>query len=290
MESKSDDAPLIVIVGETASGKTTLSLNLAQQFSGEIICADSRTIYTGMDIGTAKPTRLERQRVPHHLLDIAKPDQPYSAAAYKRAAQQKIAEVAGRQHIPFLVGGTGLYIDAVLYDFAFRRPANRAQRSTLQQRSIQELQQLIHDARLPLPNNPRNPRHLIRQLETNGEIPQPRALRPHTLVLALSIDRSLLEERIRKRVASMIEQGLEQEVRRLQKQYGWTTAMQSIGYQEFQPYFDGQCSLDDVQQKIVRHSLQYAKRQRSWFRRNKSTHYISNLDEAVDLITTFLNK
>jgi tRNA dimethylallyltransferase len=291
MESKPNNPPLIVIVGETASGKTSLSLQLAQRFSGEIIAADSRTVYTGMDIGTAKPAASELAQVPHHLLDITTPDQPITAAQYKLRAQEAIADIVRRGNVPFLVGGTGLYIDAVLYDFAFRTPANPAEREKLQQLSIEELQTLLQQAGIPLPNNARNPRHLIRQLETKGEQAAPAELRANTLVLGMQVDRALLKERIATRVDVMLQAGLEAEVVSLSKKYGWDIPpMQTIGYQEFRAYFAGNATLEEVKQEIVRNTVRYAKRQRSWFKRNPSIQHICNVDEAVDLITTFLNK
>lgn len=291
MESQSNNTPLIVIVGETASGKSSLSLQLAQRFSGEIIAADSRTVYKGMDVGTAKPTVAERSRVPHHLLDIANPDQPITAARYKLLAQAAIAEVGGRGRLPFLVGGTGLYVDAVLFDFAFRRPPDPAQRRELQLLSVEELQARLLEAGIPLPANEHNQRHLIRQLETNGEVALSQELRPNTLVLGLQVDREALRNRIVERTEAMFTAGLEQEVRRLSREYGWQIpAMQTIGYQEFETYFVGNRTLAEVKQEIVRNTVRYAKRQRSWFKRNKSIKYICNSDEAVDSITTFLNK
>lgn len=291
MESQSNNTPLIVVVGETASGKSSLSLLLAQRFSGEIIAADSRTVYKGMDVGTAKPTLAERSQVPHHLLDIANPDQPVTAAQYKALAQAAIAEVGGRGRLPFLVGGTGLYVDAVLFDFAFRRPPDPDQRRELQLLSIEELQARLLEAGIPLPTNERNQRHLVRQLETNGEVALSQELRPNTLVLGLQADREVLRDRIEERTEAMFAAGLEQEVRRLSREYGWQIpAMQTIGYQEFEPYFAGKRTLAEVKQEIVRNTVRYAKRQRSWFKRNKSIKYICNSDEAVDSITTFLNK
>lgn len=291
MESQSNNPPLVVIVGETASGKTTLALQLAQRFSGEIISADSRTLYTGMDIGTAKPTADERQRAAHHLLDIAQPDQPITAAEYKHLAQKKIVAIAAKHMLPILVGGTGLYIDAVLYDFGFRPPANPTVRKELELLSTEELQQRLHGAGIPLPTNEVNQRHLIRQLETDGAAPHAAQLRSNTLILGLQLDPETRQEVIARRVDAMLDAGLEHEARRLGEQYGWQTpALQTIGYQEFAPYFAGNSTLADVRQQIIRHTLQYAKRQRSWFRRNKHIHYISSLDEAVALVTTFLNK
>lgn len=291
MESESNIPPLIVIVGETASGKTSLSLQLAQRFSGEIIAADSRTVYAGMDIGTAKPTTAEQTQVPHHLLNITTPAEPITVAQYKKLAQAKVSEVQGRGKIPFMVGGTGLYIDAVLFDFTFRSPPDPEQRRALQELSTEELQAHLRKAGISLPTNERNPRHLMRQIETKGKVAASSKLRPNTLVLGLDIEREVLKKRIEERTEHMFAAGLEQEVRRLSEVYGWQIpAMQTIGYQEFRAYFAEERTLEEVKQEVVHNTIRYAKRQRSWFRRNSSIHYICNVDEAVDLITTILNK
>ena len=291
MESQPDKSPLIVIVGETASGKSALALDIARQFNGEIIAADSRTIYKGMDIGTAKPSLDEQRLVKHYLLDIVTPDQPFTAADFKQRAVAAIHDICARGKLPVLVGGTGLYIDAVIYDFTFNPKPNDAQRQALQNLSVKELQALLQEQGIPLPLNAKNPRHLIRQVETGGSAISDRQLRMNTLVLGMQPGREQLEARIHDRITSMFKQGLEQEARVLFEQYGLSCrALQTIGYAEFLPYFDGQVSLQDVQIAIEKNTLQYAKRQRTWFRRNKSIHWLDKKEQSVDLMTTFLNK
>lgn len=291
MESQSDQSPLVVIVGETASGKSALALDLAQRFDGEIIAADSRTIYKGMDIGTAKPDQRERLLVPHHLLDVVSPDQPFTAADFKARAQAVIADITRRGKLPLLVGGTGLYIDAVLYNFSFAAAPDLGERQRLQQLTVAELQAELVGRGIPLPVNDRNPRHLIRQLETAGSVGQRSVLRRRTLILGLQPDREYLNERIHLRVNSMFVAGLEQEIKELIVRYGWQCpALRTIGYQEFKPFFEGKTDLSAVKAEIEKNSRQLAKRQRTWFKRNKSIHWISQKDEAVDLVTTFLNK
>jgi tRNA dimethylallyltransferase len=132
--------PLIVIVGPTASGKTSLAVQLAKKYDGEIICADSRTIYKGMDIGTAKPTLAERAVVLHWGLDLVEPGELFSAADFKRYADQKIEEIRNRGHVPFLVGGSGLYVDAVVFDYAFGVKADPSKRQMLEDWTVEELQ------------------------------------------------------------------------------------------------------------------------------------------------------
>jgi len=292
VEPQPDRTPLIAIVGETASGKSALALELAGRFNGEIIAADSRTAYKGMDIGTAKPSAEERALVRHHLLDIAAPDAQITAAEFQHLAQEAILDITARGKVPFLVGGSGLYIDAVLYGFAFSPKADEAERKKWQQLSVEELQTELSQKGIPLPTNTRNPRHLIRQLETGGVVSGQRRLRSDTLVMGLSIDREQLEERVKQRVDSMFDRGLEQEVRRLVETYTWQTpSLQTIGYQEFdQSNAEHPRPIDEIKALIKTHTMQLAKRQRTWFRRNKSIHWIWKEAEAVDLITTFLNK
>lgn len=286
--------PLLVIVGQTATGKTDLAVELAERYGGEIICADSRTVYKRMDIGTAKPTPAERARVAHHCLDIVLPNERFTAADFKRHAQQAIKDIGGRGKLPILVGGTGLYVDAVLYDYTFRGPTDVAERVKLLALSVSELQAKLHRMGVPLPNNPQNPRHLVRAIETGGVAAVPNPLRGNTVVLGLQLDREALLPRISHRVESMLQAGLETEVRILAEQYGFDIPpMQTIGYQEWQGYFLGTQSLELTKQFIIKNTLAYAKRQKTWFKRNNSVHWLDNRDkvaQAVDATTTYLSK
>lgn len=287
-------SPLIVILGETASGKSALALELAKQFGGEIICADSRTIYKGMDIGTAKPTAAEQKLVQHHLLDVAEPDQQFSAAQFKTLAVQAIDDITRRGKLPFLVGGTGLYIDAVLFDLQFRTPADPALRARLEQLDVKELQRQIIQQGYTMPENNTNKRYLIRTLEAGGMSPGRSELRSNTFVLGKHVDRKTLERRIVERVDSMIAAGFAEECRRLIEKYGdRAPALNAPGYKAFIPYVHGQCTLDQAKEQFVRNDLRLAKKQRTWFRRNvyqNVIHFVINRDEAVDLVTTHLNK
>ena len=169
--------PLIVITGPTASGKSALAMDIAKKYGGEIICADSRTVYKGMDIGTAKPTEQDQREVPHHLLDVVEPNQPFSAAEFKERANQAICDISARGKLPMLVGGTGLYIDAVLFDYHFGLPADPNRRSDLQAMSVEQLQHVCLEQGIHLPINVRNKRHLVRAIEIGGVIQQPKKLR-----------------------------------------------------------------------------------------------------------------
>lgn len=291
MESRTNNPPLIVILGQTASGKSALAMRLARKFNGEIIAADSRTVYKHIDIGTAKPSKEDRRAVRHHLLDVAEPSDHFTAADFKRLASEAIHDISGRDKIPFLVGGTGLYIDAVLYDFSFRQPPQVEERKKLQQLSVSELQSLLIQRDIKLPINQNNPRHLIRALETGGEDAQKSTLRPNTLVIGLAKDRDELEQSIRNRVDSMLDDGLLDEVAEVSGRYGWDVpALQAPAYKAFRKYLEGSALLDEAKQLFVRYDLQYAKRQKTWFKRNPDIVWISNLEKVDELITSFLNK
>ncbi|MBP7807349.1 tRNA (adenosine(37)-N6)-dimethylallyltransferase MiaA [Candidatus Saccharibacteria bacterium] len=281
--------PFLTIVGETASGKSALAMKLAQEFNGEIICADSRTIYTGMDIGTAKPSVADRSLIAHHILDIITPDQRFSAADFKAQAEAAIADILARDKLPIMVGGTGLYVDAVLYNFAFRAPANPDERQKLEKLSVDELQQALAAKGIPLPNNPQNPRHLIRALETGGQQSERQTLRGNTLVLGLKIDRELLEKRIEKRIDDMVTTGLLEEIESLAKKYGWDApGLQAPGYRAFRPYFAGDIDLVTAKKQFAQNDKQLAKRQRTWFKRNADIQWISTVEQANERVKNLL--
>jgi tRNA dimethylallyltransferase len=285
--------PLLVIVGETASGKSALGLRLARKFNGEIISADSWTVRRGVDIGTAKPSAAERALVPHHLLDMVGPDEDFTAAVFKDLANEAITGISNRGKLPIMVGGTGLYVDGVIHDFNFLPRGDRQAREELNAMSIKQLLARIDELGLdPGDIDQRNKRRLIRLIETNGAQPTKRALRPSTLVLGLKTDRAELQQSIEQRTDAMIKAGLEEEVRGLVEQYGWDCeALKGIGYAQWRGYLDGQESLEIVRQKIIKATMDLAKRQRTWFKRNKSIQWFDtpvNWSKAVESVTTFL--
>jgi len=286
------NGPHIVIVGETASGKSALALELAQKFNGEIICADAMTVYKGFDVGTAKPSQQEQSLVPHHLLDVTTAAEGYSAPQFKRAALIVTEDIQRRGRIPILVGGTGLYVDSILYDYSFLQPSSEEQRAFLNDMSLTELIELATKNGLPIDSvDIRNKRRVIRLIENNGAMPGRSELRKNTLVLGITQTKDGLEERIAQRVDVMIRQGLEQEVAKLSAQYGWDVEpMKAIGYREWQDYFNGTQTLELTVERIISGTKRLAKKQRTWFKRNNSIHWVSNRDEAVATTTTFLNK
>lgn len=287
--------PLIVIIGETASGKSALAMELAKRFAGEIISADSWTVYKGFDIGTAKPSGLERALVPHHLLDVADPAVGFSAVIFQQLAQAAIDAIHRRGKLPILVGGTGLYIDSVIYQYGFLAAPPPELRGRLNGMSLQEVLELAKQKGLDVSGiDARNKRRVIRLIENDGKLPTKKGLRPNTLLLGLQTPREVLTQRISVRVDAMLDRGLESEVRKLACDYGWDAEpMKGVGYKEWREYFEGSASLDRTHQRIVKNTLDLAKRQRTWFKRNNSIQWIPtpvNLPKIVDLVTTFLNK
>ncbi len=286
---------LLVIVGETASGKSALALELAQQLDGEIICADSWTVRREVNIGTAKPTIEERAQVPHHLLDVVGPCEDFTAAVFKRLANEAIADIASRGKMPIMVGGTGLYIDGVIYDFGFLERGNREARRELDALTISELLKKIKDMGLELGNvDTRNKRRLVRLIETNGAQPTKKALRPNTLILGLKVEREVLKQRIVARTEALLSTGLEQEARGLHERFGWDCeALKGVGYAQWRGYFEGSQSLSETREKVIKATLDLAKRQRTWFKRNNSIHWLNtpvNLPKVVEFVTTSLDK
>jgi tRNA dimethylallyltransferase len=285
---------LVVVVGETASGKSALALELAQKFNGEIICADSWTVRREVDIGTAKPTAEEQALVPHHLLDVAGPCEDFTAAVFKKLANQAIKDISDRGKLPIMVGGTGLYIDGVLYDFGFLPAGDRGDREELNRLSIKELLEKIDGLGIdPGGVDKRNKRRLIRLIETNGAVASRQELRSNTLILGLKVERPELEQRIAARVDAMLAAGLEAEVRGLAGRYGWDCeALKGVGYAQWQGHLNDTETSGQARQKIIKASLDLAKRQRTWFRRNKSIQWINtpvNWLSVVETVTTFLD-
>jgi tRNA dimethylallyltransferase len=251
-----------VIVGPTASGKTALGIELAGRFNGEIICADSRTVYRGLDIGTAKPTDAQRRAVRHHMLDVVEPDGRFSVADFKALANQAIAEIAARGKLPLLIGGSGLYVDALIFNYGFA-PEDLAAR-----------------------RDPINPRHLSHDVAVNRD-----DLRPDTLIIGIKVPADELKERIARRVEAMFAAGLIDETKSVVKKYGWNIRpLQAPGYKAVRRYLDGSISLDEAKREFRRSDTRLAKRQMTWFRRNKGIQWHSDFSKAVEIVTTFLNK
>jgi tRNA dimethylallyltransferase len=286
--------PLLVIIGETASGKSSLALKLAKNLNGEIICADSWTVRREVNIGTDKPTLKDRQLVTHHLLDVAAPDEDFTAAVFKNLAKKAIVDIHKRGKLPIMVGGTGLYIDSVLYDYSFLQSGNRHAREELNKLTLDGLMDIIKKAKIPLGEvDIRNKRRLIRLIETDGQVPEKSGLRQNTLIIGVRRPEEELKDNIQKRVDRMIDLGLEQEVRDLSLEYGWDCeALKGVGYKQWQGYFSGSQSLDETKLQIISATSNLAKKQRTWFRRNKSIHWLTQpikVADIVELVTTELS-
>lgn len=264
------EPPLVVIVGPTASGKTALAIRLAKRYDGEVICADSRTVYRDMDIGTAKPTPEEQADVPHWGLDMVDPGQRFTAADFKQYALHKVAEIKARGRIPFIVGGTGLYIDGVLFDYEFGEGYDPTRRSQLETLTIEKLYDYCHDNNITLPGNDRNKRYIIRAIEQES-INKKRKTTPieDTIVVGIATERNELRTRIQHRSEQMLANGVVDEAIILGKKYGWKNeAMTGNVYPLVKSYLEGQITYDDIKDKNTTLDWQLAKRQMTWFRRN----------------------
>jgi tRNA dimethylallyltransferase len=274
---------LLVIIGPTAVGKTKLSIEMAKQFNGEIISGDSMQIYRGMDIGTAKITNEEKEGIPHHLIDIKEPEESFSVAEFQHLVRKKITEIASRGKLPIIVGGTGLYIQSVIYDYHFSEaPADEAFRLSLEEtvRRIgnealhQELQKVDPESAAQIHHN--NVRRVIRALEIyhcTGKMmseyqkeQQPNLLY-NTALIGLTMERDKLYERINTRVQMMMQEGLIEEVTNLYvKGLRECQSIQAIGYKEIYDYLDGKATLEEAVENLKQNSRRYAKRQITWFR------------------------
>lgn len=277
----------IVIVGETASGKSALAMHLAQQVGGEIICADSLTVYKYFDIGTAKPTAEDRRTIPHHLLDVTTADQGFAAPEFKRLAEKAISDIKKRDKTPIIVGGSGLYIDSLLYDYAFLEKADPVLRTRLNQMQLSEVIALAQAKKLDLSGiDLRNKRRVIRHIENDGQVPTRAALKTDVVLCGLRVERDLLDERIVQRVDGMLAAGLEHEVRAMAARYGWNNEpMKSIGYREWHDYFEGIDELERTRERIIAGTRRLAKKQRTWFGRNADIHWVKGYDEAREFFS-----
>ncbi len=289
----SQNNKFITILGPTASGKSDLALRLAESINGEIICADSRTVYRGMNIGTAKPTEAEQARVPHHLLDVVNPDQRLSAAEFKRLAVDAIEFIHNRGRVPLLVGGSGLYIDSVIFDYKFPPEADPIRRQALEALSDDALRERLKQADRAVYENTdtANRRRVVRALET---LDAPRSRRdqmlPDTLVLGLTMNKNIAQKRIEMRIEKMLEEGFIDEVRAVGTEYGWDSeAMNIIGYRAFKDVVLGTRSIADGIADFAAGDMALYKKQITWFRRNPSIHWLEDPADADRLVRTFLD-
>ncbi|WP_214783173.1 tRNA (adenosine(37)-N6)-dimethylallyltransferase MiaA [Exiguobacterium sp. S3] len=271
--------PVVVIVGPTAVGKTKTGIELAKAFDGEIVSGDSVQVYRGMDIGSAKVTKEEAEGIPHHLIDICDPDDAMSVAMFQQLARAAIDDIYARGKLPIIVGGTGLYIRSILYDYEFvERPVDEALRAELERLAEVEGREALHQRLVQLDPeraatiHPNNVRRVVRALEvamqgdTQTTDSAPSEHYDYRLFV-LHADREILYDRINQRVDAMMKAGLVEEVERLLAQgYRDTQAMRAIGYKEMIPFIDGNISKEKATDLLKQHTRQFAKRQLTWFR------------------------
>lgn len=272
-----------VVIGPTASGKTDLSIYLAKKLNGEVISGDSMQIYRGLSIGTAKATKEEMAGVPHHLIDIKNPDESFSAAEFQLLAREKIADINARGKLPIICGGTGLYIQSVLYDYEFGDDAADASvRKQIEEEAERLGPEAIHDQLKAVDPvtaaafHPNNVRRTIRALEIYRLTGEPVSKRKRldapdekyeAAIVGITLDRPVLYERINRRVDAMIESGLLDEAKWLYSmKLDLAPAVQAIGYKELFPYLRGEQTLQEAADLLKQNSRRYAKRQLTWFR------------------------
>lgn len=301
---------VLVIVGPTAVGKTALSVELAKKFHGEIISGDSLQVYKKLDIGTAKIKTSEMEGIPHHLIDVIEPNETYSVADFQKDGRKLITEITERGRLPMIVGGTGLYIQSLLYDFQL---GAKEESVTAVRKKYEELAETLSKKELweylktkdPLAAEKihwNNQRKVIRALEvfevTGYSIttPQEEPARLYDYcMIGLNTERALLYQRINQRVDSMLEEGLLEEARFVYE-LGEVQASQGIGYKEFYPYFKGEESLENVVEQLKMNSRRYAKRQLTWFRNRLDAHWFdllaesSSMEQIDQLIRTWLEE
>lgn len=304
---------VVVLIGPTAVGKTKLSIELAKKFNGEIISGDSMQIYKGMDIGTAKITKEEMEGIPHYLIDIIDPDDSFSVAEFQKLVREKISEITNKGKIPFIVGGTGLYIQAVLYDYQFEETKTdltyRRQMETVAEAEGAEalhnqLKEVdpISAEKIPY----QNVRRVIRALEiqhvtgkkaSEWQEEQKKELLYDATIIGLTMDRELLYSRINERVDKMLDQGLLDEVKEFYEQnLRDCQSIQAIGYKEIYKYFDGLSTLEEAVDELKQNSRRYAKRQFTWFRNKMSVQWFNmtecvkknNIQKKIEEISNFL--
>lgn len=288
--SRSQDTRLVVIVGQTASGKSGLAMKLAKATRGEIIAADSRTVYRGLDIGTAKPTKNDQLEVPHHLVDVADQSKAVNVAKFKRMADEAIADIRSRGGLPILVGGSGLYVDSVVYDYSFApsagQPSDSSLRERLEKLTVPELQRIIKTRNLELPENSKNKRYLVRTIEKDGQhVTKRKDITQGTIMVGLQLPKELLEARIRLRLSKMVKAGLLEEVEQALIDYPeGSEALKGNIYRCLKPYFEGENDLASCYEDFVASDIKLAKKQITWFKRNMHIDWYSNSEEAFAAI------
>ena len=294
---------IVVICGPTASGKTALGIQVAQQANGEIISSDSMQIYKDMDIGTAKPTPEERAQAVHHLVDFVSPDQRYSVADFKKDATEKIEDILSRGKLPIIVGGTGLYVNSLIHNIEYKEEITDIEyRNELEKVDLETLykqaQEIDPEATAKVSQNDRKRitrileiYHTTGKTKTQMEAESRKEVKYDYKIFVLTPERDKLYERINLRVDLMMQAGLVDEVKQLLQKYNeFPTAMQGLGYKEVKEYLDGDITEEEMVEKIKQESRHYAKRQLTWFRQYKDATWLDTFDKNnVNIILDKLN-
>ena len=300
---------VIVIVGPTASGKTALSIEFAKRINGEIVSCDSMQIYKDMNIGSAKPTQEEMQGIKHYLIDVARPDERFSVAEYKKQAETAIEEILLKGKTPIVIGGTGLYADSLIYGIEYQTIVfDEEYRKELEKQAEtkQGLKELYNrakkiDEKAIQKISQNDKKRIMRILEiyhqtgktkTEQEIESRKnEVKYDYIVFAINMDRQILYDRINRRVDIMIENGLIQEVENLLKKYKeFPTAMQGLGYKEVVQYLKKELTKEEMIEKIKQETRRYAKRQLTWFRKNKEIIWLDGLESVENNINIILEE
>jgi len=277
---------IIFIVGPTASGKSELAMELARRINGEIICADSQTVRKYLDIGTAKPSVDDQNQIRHHLLDVIEPYDSFSVNQFKVLACEAIEDIQSRQKTPIVVGGTGLYINSLYFDYELEESKiNNDFKQKLDQLSIIELQEIIRNRNFIMPENKENPRHLIGTILRGGKTNQNDTPLSGSLIYGLQPDDETLRVRIDSRVESMFSAGFVSEVQKLVEDFGRPIRrMDAIGYPIVMRYIDGDVNIDEAKQLFKTAHWQYTRRQKSWFKLNPNITWLNNDSSAIGII------
>ena len=299
---------VIAIVGPTASGKTDLAIELAEKINGEIISCDSMQIYKEMDIGTAKPTEEEQKRIKHYLIDVVSPEERFSVSDYQKQAEQAIEKVLSKNKVPIIVGGTGLYANSLIYGIKFldikfdanyrRKLEERTEKEGLE-KLYNEAKQIDEEAMKTISINDK--KRILRVLEIYKQTGKTKTeqdilsriqeVKYDYKVFGINMDRQLLYNRINLRVDKMIENGLIEEVQDIYKKYNsFPTALQAIGYKEVVEYLKKEITKEEMIEKIKMESRRYAKRQLTWFRKNKEIIWLDGLEDKQNNIEIILEE
>lgn len=275
---------LLAIVGPTASGKTSLAIELAKEFNGEIICADSRTVYKYLDIGTAKPKPKDQQAIKHWGIDIVDPDKDFTVADFKLYATDKIAEIQQRGCLPIIVGGSGLYIDAVLYDFDLA-PTNPELRKKLERKNIDELKNIITKNNFKMPENVKNKRYLIRSIEVGNIVPTKKNLPIEWQIIGLNPGFEKLISNSNNRTAQMLEDGVMNEYSKAAIKYSSSAKGLNGGiYKVLNSNHGTSFTVQDIIEQNLKSDKNLIKKQLTWFKRNKNIVWFDNANDAISWV------